>query len=162
MYPTQLKHNSILTLSIKCVSSFPKSADRADGLFMLTLVIRILCPLSILMSNLLFINSTKPGIYLCSKIKLFCVLQCQYCEDFFSLWRQFTRKQQKMSTLAEISGSTTVSDSGLNQDVELHFNVRAYSKMILHAAKYPHCAINGVLLAKSDKRNARYRSKQFL
>lgn len=26
---------------------------------------------------------------------------------------------------------------------------RAYSKMILHAAKYPHCAINGLLLASS-------------
>ncbi|XP_031625314.1 ER membrane protein complex subunit 8/9 homolog [Contarinia nasturtii] len=26
---------------------------------------------------------------------------------------------------------------------------RAYSKMVLHAAKYPHCAINGLLLASS-------------
>lgn len=25
--------------------------------------------------------------------------------------------------------------------------------MILHAAKYPHCAINGVLLAKSSAKN---------
>lgn len=24
---------------------------------------------------------------------------------------------------------------------------RAYTKMILHAAKYPHCAINGILLS---------------
>lgn len=26
---------------------------------------------------------------------------------------------------------------------------RAYSKMVLHAAKYPHCAINGLLLASA-------------
>ena len=123
-------------------------------------LIRILCPPSILMSNLLILQSR--GSICASKLNYFVFYSASICEGFFSLWRQFTRKQQKMSTLAEISGSTTVSDSGLNQDVELHFNVRAYSKMILHAAKYPHCAINGVLLAKSDKRNARYRSKQFL
>ncbi len=32
---------------------------------------------------------------------------------------------------------------------EIEFSRRAYSKMVLHAAKYPHCAVNGILLAKS-------------
>lgn len=27
---------------------------------------------------------------------------------------------------------------------------RAYVKMILHAAKYPHCAVNGILLSPKD------------
>ena len=31
---------------------------------------------------------------------------------------------------------------------EIEFSARAYCKMVLHAAKYPHCAVNGVLLAK--------------
>uniref|UniRef100_A0A1B6C1U2 MPN domain-containing protein n=1 Tax=Clastoptera arizonana TaxID=38151 RepID=A0A1B6C1U2_9HEMI len=34
---------------------------------------------------------------------------------------------------------------------EVRFTARAYCKMILHATKYPHCAINGVLLAESSK-----------
>lgn len=33
---------------------------------------------------------------------------------------------------------------------DIKFSRRAYCKIILHAAKYPHCAINGVLLAKSS------------
>lgn len=32
---------------------------------------------------------------------------------------------------------------------EITFSSRAYCKIILHAAKYPHCSINGVLLAKA-------------
>lgn len=32
--------------------------------------------------------------------------------------------------------------------VNVSFSSRAYCKIILHAAKYPHCAINGLLLAK--------------
>lgn len=36
--------------------------------------------------------------------------------------------------------------------VEVSFSVRAYSKIILHAAKYPHCAINGLLLAKQKSK----------
>jgi len=36
---------------------------------------------------------------------------------------------------------------------EVTFSPRAYSKIILHAAKYPHCAINGLLLAKSRNKN---------
>lgn len=35
---------------------------------------------------------------------------------------------------------------------EFKISARAYSKIILHAAKYPHCAVNGVLLA--DKESA--------
>lgn len=34
---------------------------------------------------------------------------------------------------------------------EVKFSARAYCKMMLHAAKYPHCAINGVLLAEEQK-----------
>lgn len=33
------------------------------------------------------------------------------------------------------------------------FSPRAYCKIILHAAKYPHCAINGLLLAKSRSKS---------
>ncbi|ELT87052.1 hypothetical protein CAPTEDRAFT_111303 [Capitella teleta] len=31
---------------------------------------------------------------------------------------------------------------------EYNVSSRAYCKMVLHAAKYPHCAVNGVLLAE--------------
>ncbi|CAH0546504.1 unnamed protein product [Brassicogethes aeneus] len=34
----------------------------------------------------------------------------------------------------------------------IKFSAKAYCKIILHAAKYPHCAINGVLLAKSTSK----------
>ncbi|PSN54660.1 ER membrane protein complex subunit 8 [Blattella germanica] len=34
---------------------------------------------------------------------------------------------------------------------EIKFSARAYCKMMLHAAKYPHCAINGILLAEEQK-----------
>ncbi|XP_075224588.1 ER membrane protein complex subunit 8/9 [Lycorma delicatula] len=34
---------------------------------------------------------------------------------------------------------------------EVKFTPRAYCKIILHAAKYPHCAVNGVLLAECGK-----------
>jgi len=33
---------------------------------------------------------------------------------------------------------------------EITFSARAYCKIILHAAKYPHCCINGVLLATAS------------
>ncbi|XP_031844020.1 ER membrane protein complex subunit 8/9 [Nomia melanderi] len=36
---------------------------------------------------------------------------------------------------------------------DIVFSSRAYSKIILHAAKYPHCAINGLLLAKQKSKN---------
>ena len=31
---------------------------------------------------------------------------------------------------------------------DISFSGRAYAKIILHAAKYPHCGINGLLLGK--------------
>lgn len=34
---------------------------------------------------------------------------------------------------------------------QITFEPVAYAKMILHAAKYPHCAVNGVLLADGTK-----------
>lgn len=34
---------------------------------------------------------------------------------------------------------------------DIVFSPRAYCKMLLHCAKYPHCAVNGVLLAQSSK-----------
>lgn len=62
----------------------------------------------------------------------------------------------KMSTVAEVSGfSAAHVDSSAPvscQDAEIQLSVRAYSKMILHAAKYPHCAINGVLITKRSSR----------
>ena len=34
---------------------------------------------------------------------------------------------------------------------EVNVSVQAYAKMLLHAAKYPHCSVNGVLLAEDTK-----------
>lgn len=34
---------------------------------------------------------------------------------------------------------------------DISFSPRAYCKMLLHCAKYPHCAVNGVLLAENPK-----------
>ena len=34
---------------------------------------------------------------------------------------------------------------------DVNLNARAYCKMILHAAKYPHCSINGLLLGRLNK-----------
>lgn len=34
---------------------------------------------------------------------------------------------------------------------EVSMETVAYAKIILHAAKYPHCAVNGVLLADASK-----------
>jgi hypothetical protein len=33
---------------------------------------------------------------------------------------------------------------------ELEMSTRAYCKLIMHSAKYPSCALNGVLLAKRE------------
>ncbi|XP_044268984.1 ER membrane protein complex subunit 8/9 homolog [Tribolium madens] len=33
---------------------------------------------------------------------------------------------------------------------DITFSAKAYCKIILHAAKYPHCSVNGVLLSKSS------------
>ncbi|XP_077982115.1 ER membrane protein complex subunit 8-like [Glandiceps talaboti] len=34
---------------------------------------------------------------------------------------------------------------------EIVMSIRAYTKILLHAAKYPHCAVNGVLLADKKR-----------
>jgi hypothetical protein len=34
---------------------------------------------------------------------------------------------------------------------EVEVSTRAYSKLFLHASKYPHCSVNGVLLAEKPK-----------
>ncbi|KZC04215.1 PREDICTED: ER membrane protein complex subunit 8/9 homolog [Dufourea novaeangliae] len=36
---------------------------------------------------------------------------------------------------------------------DISFSSRAYSKIILHATKYPHCALNGLLLAKQKNKS---------
>ncbi|XP_014242983.1 ER membrane protein complex subunit 8 [Cimex lectularius] len=38
---------------------------------------------------------------------------------------------------------------------EVRFTPRAYCKIILHAAKYPHCAINGIMLADADVKESK-------
>lgn len=35
---------------------------------------------------------------------------------------------------------------------DLSFSDRAYVKIVLHAAKYPHCSVNGVLIAEDSKK----------
>ena len=37
---------------------------------------------------------------------------------------------------------------------EVEFEPRAYAKMLLHTAKYPHCAVNGLLLASGSRKSA--------
>lgn len=37
---------------------------------------------------------------------------------------------------------------------EVEFEPRAYSKMILHTAKYPHCAVTGLLLASGGRKSS--------
>lgn len=36
---------------------------------------------------------------------------------------------------------------------DVTINTKAYCKLILHAAKYPHCSVNGVLLCKTTNKN---------
>lgn len=36
---------------------------------------------------------------------------------------------------------------------DVYFSARAYCKILLHAIKYPYCAINGLLLAKSKNKS---------
>lgn len=38
------------------------------------------------------------------------------------------------------------------------FSSRAFCKIILHAAKYPHCAINGLLLGKQKNKDGNGRA----
>ncbi|WAR12229.1 EMC8-like protein [Mya arenaria] len=34
---------------------------------------------------------------------------------------------------------------------DISVSIQAYAKLLLHAAKYPHCAVNGILLAEDSK-----------
>ncbi|KAK3085873.1 hypothetical protein FSP39_009880 [Pinctada imbricata] len=34
---------------------------------------------------------------------------------------------------------------------DIEVSIQAYCKLLLHAAKYPHCAVNGILLAKDNR-----------
>ncbi|XP_063235870.1 ER membrane protein complex subunit 8/9 homolog [Bacillus rossius redtenbacheri] len=43
---------------------------------------------------------------------------------------------------------------------DLKFSARAYCKMILHAAKYPHCAVNGILLAEDIRNKGEAKGKE--
>ncbi|XP_033213356.1 ER membrane protein complex subunit 8/9 homolog [Belonocnema kinseyi] len=36
---------------------------------------------------------------------------------------------------------------------DVYFSARAYCKILLHSVKYPHCAINGLLLAKAKNKS---------
>lgn len=36
--------------------------------------------------------------------------------------------------------------------MSLKLTTQAYCKMLLHAAKYPHCAVNGLLVAEKHKK----------
>ncbi|KAK7572159.1 hypothetical protein V9T40_014631 [Parthenolecanium corni] len=45
---------------------------------------------------------------------------------------------------------------------EVNFSSHAYCKMMLHAAKYPQCAVNGVLLASNDQNDGRSQSVAYV
>lgn len=38
----------------------------------------------------------------------------------------------------------------------------AYCKIMMHAAKYPHCALNGILLAENNKNDDKPKSLNFV
>lgn len=40
--------------------------------------------------------------------------------------------------------------------MSIEFSARAYSKMLFHAAKYPHLGVNGLLLAKNTEKTRNY------
>ncbi len=56
------------------------------------------------------------------------------------------------SKVSQISSGSSSDDSGTDS---FSLSGRAYAKMILHAAKYPHCAVNGVLLVKIGPKGQR-------
>lgn len=45
---------------------------------------------------------------------------------------------------------------------DVKFSARAYCKILLHTAKYPHCAVNGVLLAESPKNKDQKKTKNIV
>jgi len=51
------------------------------------------------------------------------------------------------------SDTMKVTSSHETNTFEVEFEPRAYSKMILHTVKHPHCAVSGLLLASSGRSN---------
>jgi len=51
--------------------------------------------------------------------------------------------------------SGTMTNTSINETntFEVEFEPRAYSKMILHTAKHPHCAVSGLLLASGGRKS---------
>lgn len=47
------------------------------------------------------------------------------------------------------------SEESITKMTLVKFNEKAYCKMIAHAAKYPHCTLNGILLAKASSLNTK-------
>ena len=47
-----------------------------------------------------------------------------------------------------------VTSSHETSTFEVEFEPRAYSKMILHTAKHPHCAVSGLLLASGGRKSS--------
>lgn len=45
---------------------------------------------------------------------------------------------------------------------EIVVSMKAYAKLALHAAKYPHCAVNGLLLAEDSKANKEKKQIRFV
>lgn len=60
-------------------------------------------------------------------------------------------KQKRKNTVVAGTGAPWLT---LGKMADISFSPRAYGKMILHCAKYPHCAVNGVLLAENSKSKA--------
>lgn len=44
----------------------------------------------------------------------------------------------------------------------VEFSTKAYCKMIMHAAKYPHCAVNGLLLSERSKLHQEFGTQTFV
>ena len=45
---------------------------------------------------------------------------------------------------------------------EISVSMQSYAKLLLHTAKYPHCAVNGVLLAEENKTNREKKQIKFV
>ena len=45
---------------------------------------------------------------------------------------------------------------------EITVGIQAYAKLLLHAAKYPHCAVNGILLAEDNKSSKEKKQIKFV
>jgi len=45
---------------------------------------------------------------------------------------------------------------------DIHVNIQAYAKLLLHAAKFPHCAVNGILLAEDNKQAKEKKQVKFV